>query len=159
MLQNEGGLSRHKNDHGGITNFGISQKFLDDHKLAIKAEDLTPEKAFQLYETYFWMVMRGDEINDQGVATAILDIGVNDGIHTSIKLAQRTAGFEYPDLIMGPETVKAINAMNVAIFLNDFSFRATNYYLQTVHHFPENKDFLTGWLARAERLKNLSGVV
>jgi len=60
------------------------------------------------YKGNYWDKVRGDDLNNQGVAEVIFDFAVNAGIKTSSKLAQIVIGAT-PDGIIGPKSVLMLN--------------------------------------------------
>lgn len=52
VLDNEGGKSNRKNDRGGTTNFGITDKFLRSINYHKKAFELTRDEAVSIYDKY-----------------------------------------------------------------------------------------------------------
>ena len=75
-MSNEGGYVFDKNDPGGATKYGISQKAYPT--LNIKA--LTVEEAKKIYYCDYWLKGKIDKINDEIVATQLFDFAVNLGI-------------------------------------------------------------------------------
>ena len=58
VLKNEGGLEENPNDPGGITNHGISLRFLKSIKPDASEEDirnLTVNQAKTIYYDHFWV--------------------------------------------------------------------------------------------------------
>jgi lysozyme family protein len=100
LLDHEGKFSNHPNDPGGPTKYGISLRYLktlgefgdfdgdgdvdvDDIKL------LTIERSSFIYQREWWNRFRYNLINDDEIATKVLDWSVNMGPLTAHKLLQR----------------------------------------------------------------------
>ena len=90
----EAGLVDDPKDPGGITNFGVSLRFLRgagidiDGDGRITREDilkLTPEKAQAIYDAHFWKPSACDSLPD-ALALAVYDCAVNQGVGTARKL-------------------------------------------------------------------------
>ena len=95
VLINEGGLTDNPNDKGGSTNYGISQKVLQE---AIAKDIVPPDtttrsltklQAVDIYKSFFWDFLRLDRVNIQSIANKILDVSVNVGVHWGVVLLQR----------------------------------------------------------------------
>jgi len=118
VLENEKGLSTDKTDLGGITNFGISEKFLFNLKpkdeLPIRTNDerkiaylpvrvlfdqpsflkdyilyLSIERAKLIYKNYFWLPIY-EEIDRQVICNYIFDMHVQHGPYKAAELVQRS---------------------------------------------------------------------
>jgi lysozyme family protein len=166
ILKYEGGLSDNPNDAGGITNMGISFRFLKalenpkrygfDH--TINEDDirqLTLYQAKAIYYGEFWQHAPFDRINNQAVVNYLFDIAINSGIATAIKMAQRSCwaiakdrAIVLEDGIMGNATIDAINHCSFFILPVLRSERAAFYRL-IVERNPSQQEFLMGWLKRA----------
>lgn len=76
------------------TKYGLSApllcKLLGGHATVAGMRDLTIETAQKAFKTYYWDVMKGDEINSQAIANSMYDKGIVGGIVESIKLMQET---------------------------------------------------------------------
>lgn len=170
IFLHEGGLVDNAKDPGGITNFGISLRFLlstgdldhdgwedgdINHDHHINAEDIklmTPDGATKLYDLYFWTPNQYERINDQPVATKVFDLCVNIGKVGANKCLQRavraTSGFLLiEDGFLGQQSFNAINACNAKELLASLKSEAAGYYRKIKYN--GSQDFLTGWLNRA----------
>jgi lysozyme family protein len=157
-MANEGGFTDNPNDHGGPTNYGITQADLARWRgTSISAADvknLTVSEAEEIYEAFYWDPLECDQIQDQGIATAILDCGILNGIGTCARMAQQVVGVAV-DGHIGPETIDAINAFSRAQFINKLIAELLSRYKAIVDSNPSQEVFLKGWAARAERLQTL----
>ncbi len=155
VIKNEGGYSNDPDDRGGVTKYGISDLFCRQHGINITIKDLTLPEAKQLYRHYFWDKYNFDGITDLTLATKAFDAAVNIGPGTAIKLLQSIC-FDEPndkrvDGILGPVTLKAVNARYVAYMLSHYKLLLHDYYKNLVVKNPKNAKFLDGWLTRAFR--------
>lgn len=165
VLKNEGGVSINKSDLGGITNFGISLRFLrgfglkyDFNKDGVVDEEeikcLTEDQAKQIYLSEFWNVNNYTLINNQSVANYLFDTAVNVGSLMANKLVQRAlkAWNIYSHLnedgICGPQTIFEINKARDSL-LPSLRSERSNYYRRIVEKNPSQEIFLKGWLSRA----------
>jgi lysozyme family protein len=87
MLAHEGGstFSNDSNNRGGATRYGISQKAYPD----IDIQNLTKQKARDIYRRDYWSRVRADGINSQEIAENIFHtcVNVNVGVGGGSKLA------------------------------------------------------------------------
>jgi lysozyme family protein len=88
VLQHEGGYSKNPADPGGETNFGISKRSYPNVDIA----GLTQAAACDIYRHDFWGPLHLDSVNNQQVATKILDTCVNLGLGGGVKYLQRALG-------------------------------------------------------------------
>lgn len=159
ILNNEGGLSDHESDPGGVTNFGISLRFLKSVNPSATREDilaLTRDAAIALYKEHFWDNQKYAEINIQNIANYIFDMSVNMGAAVAHKIAQRAvwAWFRMrvlpDDGVLGSKSLLSINAACNYLMAPMMSERASHYRLLVANN-PKLECFLEGWLNRCYR--------
>lgn len=170
MLANEGGLIDHPADPGGITNYGISLRFLRalspeklrryglfDPVTEKDIREMTIDQAILIYRGEFWEAAPFEKIQNQVLCNYIFDCCVNLGIGQGVKIAQRatwaamkTRGYIKDDGEMGSKTVQAINQCSFMLLPPLLAVRAGFYRLLAEKN-PANKEFLDGWLNRAYR--------
>lgn len=169
VLENEGGFSNHPHDRGGATKFGISSvilsAFLQRAATIDDVQELDEDRAYEIYEKYFWEPLKLKEVPNQFVATAIFDVAVNMGVPQAVKLTQSALNdlmdpshrisVVAVDGIMGPETLQQINAANPEVFIKIFRVKLLSKYSDIVARIPEQRVFLSGWKRRADRLLTL----
>ncbi len=143
-LKHEGGYVDDPKDAGGETNFGISKRSYPNEDI----KNLTLDKAKEIYRKDYWDKIRGDNINDNNVASEIFDTAVNMGAKTASKLAQTTCE-SFTDGIIGSNTLKAINAMDSETFVIKFKLAKIARYAYITEKYPNNKKFLLGWIKRS----------
>lgn len=157
----EKGLANWKGDPGGITNYGVSLKFLKEHAIDVNTDHvinqldvraLTPQKAADIFLEYFWNPMQLGEIHSQAVANQMFDLAANAWTTTSARVAQRAlVDLGVPvsvDGVVGPATVAAINAQDPQSFLGAFKNYATKFYAAVVYNNPTMSKFLHSWMSR-----------
>jgi lysozyme family protein len=159
VLQNEGGLVDNRNDHGGVTNFGVTLQMLTAYKQRQCSNDevvnLTQGEAKQLYESMFWNKLRVSGLN-QAIATAILDTAVNQGQALATRLAQECLGPHMNcDGIMGSETLEELDKCDVPEFIYSYIGLLQDRYVALCINAPNQLVFLRGWLNRSRRLFTL----
>lgn len=131
VLRNEGGLNEKiaERDPGGLTNHGISIRFLkslDKEKLReygifeeVTEEtirSLTIDQAKKIYHGEFWTNLPLDYVINQEHANYIFDMAVNMGIASATRCLQRAIwavmrkwDFLDDDGIFGPKTLSYVN--------------------------------------------------
>lgn len=168
VLRNEKGYENDLNDPGGITNFGISMRFLKSlsenlrKKYGIFDPEITEEtmkaltlnQAKLIYKGEFWNHAPFQEIQNQDHCNYIFDMCVNFGISPAIKCVQRACWAVMKrwenlkeDGILGENTLLAIKICGVFIMP---ALRAERgcFYRMIVEKHPEQKEFLRGWYNR-----------
>ncbi len=169
VLKNEKGLNENPLDKGGITNFGISQRFLKSidpdnlKKYGIFSDphedqtirDLTIDQAKAIYRGEFWDHAPFNKILNQEHCNYIFDMAVNIGIAPAIKCVQRACWAVLKkwellpdDGILGDKTLSAIVQCGFFI-MPPMRAERSAYYLAIIHNNPEQKEFLNGWYDRA----------
>lgn len=97
-----GGLNEHPNDPGGLTKWGIAQRYHPD----LDVRSLTLDDARGIYYRDYWQKIQGCKIECQRFANEFFDFVVMSGkaievTQAMLKVAQ--------DGVVGPKTLKAIN--------------------------------------------------
>lgn len=145
----EGGYVFDKDDPGGETHFGISKRSYPD----LDIKNLTLDMAKEIYRNDYWLPMKCDEIEDQGVAAELFDFGVNAGHRQAVKTAQEAVTLLWKDIKVdgkiGPQTVQALNGYKHPdrLVVTMKSLRAM-YYINLVREKPALGKFIGGWLMR-----------
>ncbi len=178
----EGGLVDHPNDPGGITNHGISLRFLQgvDGKTNIdidlnddgmvNGEDirlLTKEDAALLLKEQFWQPLRCDDL-PLPLAITTYDSGVNMGINRAVKILQQTCNTITDQLFegtaerltvdgkIGPKTLQVCHdiegARSVVYAAHRAVYNRMQFYRDLVASKPNFEPFLKGWLNRCDAL-------
>lgn len=103
VLGDEGGYVNHPSDPGGVTNWGISQRAYPN----IDIKSLTREQAKTIYAADYYARGQMEQL-PPAVAYQVLDIAVNHGVGTAVRMLQRCVGVA-DDGHVGPVTIKAVN--------------------------------------------------
>jgi lysozyme family protein len=168
VLANEGGLSENPNDAGGITNHGISLRFLrsfgskyDLNKNGILEDDIrnmTLDQAKRVYYEEFWQTAPFAKILNQQIANYVFDMCVHHGVATGIRLLQRAtwssfrrSGYVYDDGVLGEKTLSAANMGGFTLIYALPPERA-GYCRLIAEQRSKNEGFLKGWLERCYRI-------
>lgn len=166
----EGGLIDHPADPGGITNYGVSLRFVEAHGLDINGDGfidrrdilaLTPAKAADVLRKYFWDAARLDAVPlTPGVV--LYDGGINQGMRLALIQMQAACNAVsndaplYCDGVMGSQTrakIAAICALGRAPALVERALiERAGRYRRIVRAAPQRAAFLDGWLNRVNAL-------
>lgn len=175
IFLHEGRRSNNVNDPGGLTDYGVSLRFLMqtgdldkdgwqdgdiNHDGVIDAKDIdamTPEEATKIYNLYWWEKYGYGRIENQIIATKVLDFSINMGhigAHKCIQRAVRAANSKLvltDDGILGDKSFGAINSVNPEKLQASLKSEAAGYYRSIKFKDPtkDAKVFLKGWLNRA----------
>ncbi len=147
VLLHEGGFVDNPNDHGGATNFGITQRTLDAYRkthasFPAHVRDLTKLEATEIYRDEFWPPFAA--VNDSATALALFDQAVLRGPKRVISLAQSLLGLK-PDGVLGPLTASTLNRVAGDEFAFRF-LRASHHAYATIVKFdPTQIEFAEGW--------------
>lgn len=123
-LRKEGRLSTNASDKGGVTDYGISLRFLktlplidaditgDGHVTEADIRALTPASAAKLYRQYFWDHYRLDNIAHPRIAVKAFDLLVWMRSVSAVKIIQRglrsCGKLVDEDGVLGSQTFSAI---------------------------------------------------
>ena len=169
----EGGLADHPDDPGGVTNHGVSLRWLRargagigdiDGDGDIDADDvraLTPKEAAALFKREFWDPCRLDGL-PQLVATCHYDCMVNAGPTQAARIAQRACSGLGIRLVMdgvfGERTRAALKAYSSPRLANAMLDARIRFYRRLVDKRPELAVFKAGWLNRVADLRRFLGL-
>lgn len=144
IFDHEGGekITNHKNDRGGKTKWGISQKSYPNLDIA----KLTIDDARAIYKRDYWDKVKGD-LFPYSISFALFDQAINRGVIPSIKTAQTVTGVSV-DGIIGPNTISAIQKSNAPTFVKNFLKQSEKEYHKIVANDETQGVFLEGWLNR-----------
>jgi len=153
----EGGFSDNKNDPGGKTMNGVTQKTYDSYRASIKQPArtvllLTEQERDTIYKQMYWDPCMCSEMS-YPLALVVFDCAVNCGVRQSIRFLQRALKCA-DDGIVGTETMRLVRAVSdqrsLAIELIQMR---EQFYHNLVKTKPTMNVFLSGWLNRTSALK------
>ena len=162
-LAHEGGYVNDPDDSGGETYKGVARAKHKDWTGWAIIDAAKNDSAFSknlhnneklneaiqgFYYKKFWSPIKATDIQSQLVADSIFDFGVNAGVKTSAKLAQKVVGV-VQDGQIGPITLKVLNSFNEDHFLSAFTVEKIRRYLEIIKLRPVTKKYLHGWIRRA----------
>lgn len=164
ILEHEGGLSIDKRDRGGVTQWGISLRYLrsigydinGDGK--IDKEDIIglPVKgAIGLYRKYWWDKYRYCAFNELEVVEKVFDLAVNMGgmaAHKLLQIAINRLGKSPPiivDGLLGGQTFAAANSTEGIQLRQELRECAEHRYIEILAANPAMEWARKGWMNRA----------
>jgi lysozyme family protein len=175
LLVTEGGLVDNPSDPGGLTEFGISLRFLVaegalvanrdlcdvNHDGRIDGHDiraLTSASAAALYRRCFWDAYGLAQLPPP-IDAMMLDQCVNMGPRVAIRLLQSAIGGLKLDGRLGPVTDAAVGAcvgrIGMAALVASYKTVAKAHYREIIADNPKLAKFGNGWAARVDRLGNV----
>lgn len=151
-LNAEGGYSDNPNDHGGSTNFGITQVAYDAYTGGgHSVHEITRSIAEDFYHKMVWGPAHCDSM-PLPLSVAHFDWAVNHGVAGAIKGLQLTLGVA-ADGQLGPITIGKINAADPQQLTEKYLEYREQWYKNDAQKDPSQAVFLKGWLSRVTRLR------
>ena len=165
VFKHEGGFVNNPSDPGGATKFGITHKTLASWRNEeVSFRDVVRmerKEAKEIYRSLYWDKMRLDEINDEKVAAAIMDMGVNSGCRQGVKILQRAVnsvgsyklGSRFVGLkvdgLIGRNTLRETNRVNSTLLLPAFFLERSKFYVDICRRRRASRGFLYAWIRRS----------
>ena len=155
LLKHEGGYINHREDPGGRTNLGVTQRVYErwvgypvDEKIM---RSLTPDHVKTLYKVQYWDTVKGDEL-PSGLDLSVFDFGVNAGPKRARRYLQMLVGTA-ADGIIGPATLQAVkdkvSSVGLEELIRGYADLRHKYY-RKLRHF---KTFGRGWTRRVNEVE------
>lgn len=156
VLKWEGGYSDHKNDPGGATNKGVTQRTYDAwclrqgrHRNTV--ERISDEDVHAIYEADYWLAAHCDELPPP-LDLVVFDTAVNMGVGRAIRFLQYAIS-EREDGEFGPLTREGVAGAVPSAVVARFCDRREWYYGSLVRANGKLAVFLNGWLNRLNALR------
>lgn len=151
MIRDEGGYVLHdvEGDRGGMTYAGIARNMNPDWagwEFIDQKQDVPANLVRDFYRKRFWDDMKGDQINNQRIASAIFNFYVNTG-RPAKTLAQVVVGAT-PDGSFGEKTISLLNTIDVDKFVMAYALAKIARYRDIVTRNRTQIKFLLGWINR-----------
>ena len=159
ILKFEGGFVNDPDDLGGATNKGVTFKMYKLYRrrkgLSVPSiadlKKLTDEEFEYILKAIYWDSCRGDDIESQSVANAIVDWAWHSGVSTAVKEVQKILGVT-ADGVIGNVTLAAINSYSPLPLFGQIQQARKVYLNRICNARPANNKFIKGWLRRVENL-------
>lgn len=100
------------------------------------------------YKKIFWDKANLNHIISQKIADEIFIFGVNAGISTAIKTAQKIAKIT-PDGDAGEKTITALNKFDENVFDKEYDLLEQKHYAALIERNPKLKIYANGWRNRS----------
>jgi lysozyme family protein len=117
-----------------------SRVLYSNKELAKQVEDV--------YKARYWDKARLDDVNSQHIANEMFIFGVNAGMKTSIKKAQKIVKVTVDGKI-GNNTINALNKFEESKFDLEFDEEERKYYASIIKRKPSFGRFKRNWMRRA----------
>lgn len=171
VLKHEGGFSNDKDDNGGITNYGLSQKYLEylakkepyiinevdlNYNKKVDSYDICNmnlDKAKEIYYNEWWEKYGFGKLNYQPLATKLFDMAVNMGAARPIQWL-RSCCDKFPpskSLSISDAEAQYINSLSEIeknMIVDKIEDLAIDFYKSLAHNNPSQQKYLSGWIKR-----------
>lgn len=142
VLVHEGGFIDHKDDLGGRTNFGITERVARANGYQGDMRDFPLSAAGPIYKAQYWTPVLADQL-PPAVAFQVFDAAVNHGVSRAVKMLQAAVGATQ-DGVIGPRTLAAVAAFTPATVVIFFNAERLAFYTSL----PTWAAFGKGWTNR-----------
>ncbi len=159
VLAREGGYSADKDDRGGATNRGITQRTFDDWRErqglpTAPVLVISDDEVRAIYLEQYWRPARCNQLKPE-LDLVMFDTAVNCGPPQAIKFLQRAVGAK-DDGVFGPKTLAAVEAEDTDETEASVIEQRDAFYKDLADRHPKQRKFLRGWLARNDKLRGES---
>lgn len=137
IYQSEGGFSDKKNDLGGRTNKGITQKTFDAYNKKMNrplkdVKDITLDESDEIYYNEYYKASGADKIKDKNLAYMHYDATINHGTGRARQFLEQSGGD----------------------FDKYMSIRKS-FYDEIINNRPEQKENYKGWINRIDEIQKI----
>jgi lysozyme family protein len=141
VLGNEGGYVNDPDDPGGETKYGISKRAFPN----IDISSLSIEDAKAIYRHEYW---RFESVESQAVANKLLDMAVQFGLSTAVRLLQNVLHVT-SDGIFGANSLRSTNAQKESVLLQELRIACAVRYCLVISRNTSLIKYVNGWMRRA----------
>ena len=155
LLGVEGGYVNDPHDHGGATNYGVTQNTYDNYRCKLGLPEqpvkvISLEEAKAIYKSNYWDVVRGDSFYP-GLSLVLFDTAVHHGPGKATRILQEVVGVA-PDGVIGPQTITAVAKAGTDKVIDDYLSVRLSILLHLAKN-PGQEKFKNGWINRINKLK------
>ena len=152
----EGGVSNHKEDRGGLTNFGVTQNAYDRFRRLTgqylrSVVDISDLEVMTIYRVEYWQASHCDDMPAR-IAMCVFDAAVNHGPGRAIRLLQEALNVP-ADGVFGPRTKDALERSDEADTIRRFLDARQDFYADIIERDPTQIKFAKGWTNRVIALR------
>lgn len=153
VLKREGGYVNHKDDRGGATNMGITQRTYSMWRNThggtyADVRDITREEAKAIYRYNYWSPAKCDLLPGS-VRDIHFDAAVNHGPRRAAQLLQDAVRVE-PDGAIGQKTLAAVAKMSDDTLRARYIAARYRFYGEIIQRDRSQLIFMAGWMRRME---------
>lgn len=142
LLKHEGGFVDHKDDPGGATNHGVTERVARKHGYTGHMRDYPKSEAAKVYRVDYWDAIKAEEL-PAPLRYPVFDAAVNSGPVQAVKWLQRALGVA-DDGVIGPKTIAAAKAANADVLVRKM-LGVRLHFMTSLNHWPA---FGRGWARR-----------
>jgi lysozyme family protein len=164
ILKLEGGYSNDPLDHGGATNYGITQNTYDLYRrsrrlLTQSVKLITQDEVQKIYQDSYWKDGHCDIITivNPKLATIHFDCCVNCGTFQAAKLLQRAVE-TVDDGFIGSKTMLAIRKLDDDTASRNYLNQRLIFYTKLILNNPTQEKFKSSWFHRLDYLSKQLGL-
>lgn len=159
----EGGYSDAQNDHGGPTQWGVTQKVYDAYRdkqevFRQPVIQINAMEARDIYQSLYWEPCYCDHM-PMDLGLCVFDAAVNHGTKRAIKLLQKILSVDQ-DGVFGPQTASKFEDVLAIMGEHDmvrlYLDERRDFYADIVDNDPTQAVFARGWDNRVNRLARLT---
>ena len=151
----EGGYSDHKDDPGGATMKGVTQRTFNAYRRRrgeplVDVRNITDAEVRDIYKHQYWDAVKADDL-PPGVAYTIFDAAVNSGPGQAARWLQRLIGVRV-DGIVGNETIAAARESDAISLIEAYNDTRLDF-MRSLKHWGT---FKNGWKRRVAEVREQS---
>ncbi|MGM0472404.1 MAG: glycoside hydrolase family 108 protein [Bacillota bacterium] len=158
VIDYEGGYSNDKDDRGGKTKFGITERLARTYNYQGKMKNLTLNQACEIYYQEFWIKNLYGWFEDEDIIFEVLEQAVNLGADRANRHLQEGYNLLVKDKaeikvdgIIGSQTINAINNLEYKNeLLKILNLLQGQKYIDIIKNNSSQKKFIRGWLKRVK---------
>jgi lysozyme family protein len=145
-----GKVSNLPGDTGGMTRFGIATNVHPEVPASFYTTDTATAlfMAEQIYSNSYWHPLQLDSISDDGLASVLMDFGINSGVSRATKELQMILG-TVSDGVIGSQTLALIEKADQSSLAVSLRTQREAWDREVAAANPGDAPYLANWLKRA----------